>query len=96
MNLKMQLKEFSLVPKFMYGNPNEDCETVKIKKGLKCTNCLPSSRVNLLTRAGKKKQNGEGFDVYIIPHASDLSLWFPKKGEPARGVVASACANHSG
>jgi hypothetical protein len=35
-----------------------------------------------------KKHN---FDVYIIPHASDLSLWSPKEGSPKRGVIASAC-----
>ncbi len=33
----------------------------------------------------------QGFDVYIIPHASDLSLWSPRAGQPRRGVVAAAC-----
>ncbi|MEJ2636983.1 MAG: DUF116 domain-containing protein, partial [Calditrichia bacterium] len=28
---------------------------------------------------------------YIIPHASDLSLWSPRPGRPRRGVIASAC-----
>jgi hypothetical protein len=31
------------------------------------------------------------FEVCIIPHASNLSLWSPRPGEPLRGVVASAC-----
>jgi hypothetical protein len=31
------------------------------------------------------------FETYIIPHASDLSLWFPKPDQPRRGVVAVAC-----
>jgi hypothetical protein len=35
-----------------------------------------------------KKQN---FDVYIIPHASDLSLWSPRPDRPKRGVIATAC-----
>jgi hypothetical protein len=35
-----------------------------------------------------KKHN---FEVYIIPHASDLSLWSPNEGKPKRGVIASAC-----
>jgi len=35
-----------------------------------------------------KKYN---FKVYVIPHASDLSLWSPQKSQISRGVIASAC-----
>ncbi len=56
-----------------------------------CSDCLPGCRVNKLRKEGKRRTGSESFDVYIIPHASDLSLWSPKPGEPVRSVVASAC-----
>ena len=38
-----------------------------------------------------KNQNYGGFEVYIIPHASDLSLWSSNGNGHQRGVIASAC-----
>jgi len=40
---------------------------------------------------GKKNSVYGEFDVYIIPHASDLSLWSLRPGRPKLGVIASAC-----
>ena len=76
-----------LVPGCMRGRLPDECEAKRVKEGLICEGCLPGCHVNQLREMGKKN----GFEVYIIPHASDLSLWGPKKDRPARGVVASAC-----
>jgi hypothetical protein len=76
-----------LVPGCMRENPNDECKAVRVKEGLICQGCVSSCHVNQLREMGKKNN----FDVYIIPHASDLSLWSPKKDQPKRGVVASAC-----
>ncbi len=76
-----------LLPGCMRARSKDECEAIKEPKGLKCIGCEPKCRVNHLRIIGTKKK----FEVYIIPHASDLSLWSPKKGEPNRGVVASAC-----
>lgn len=76
-----------LVPGCMRGKSEEECEAVKVKEGLICRGCLPECRVNHLREMGKK----HNFEVYIIPHASDLSLWSPHEGRPKRGVIASAC-----
>ncbi len=76
-----------LVPGCMRGRPFEECKAVKVKEGLKCQGCLPKCKVNQLREMGKRNN----FDVYIIPHASDLTLWAPKPGRQRQGVIASAC-----
>ncbi len=76
-----------LVPGCMPGKTEKECEAKKVKEGLKCDGCLSSCRVNQLREMGKK----HNFDVYIIPHASDLTLWSPKPNRPSRGVIATAC-----
>jgi len=76
-----------LVPGCMRGKSEEECEAVKVKEGLICRGCLSECRVNHLREMGKR----HNFEVYIIPHASDLSLWSPHEGRPKRGVIASAC-----
>ncbi|HPI38026.1 MAG TPA: DUF116 domain-containing protein [Ignavibacteriaceae bacterium] len=76
-----------LLPGCMRIHLNHGCKAKKEEKGLKCTGCTSSCRVNQLREMGKKKH----FEVYIIPHASDLSLWSPKEGESKCGVIASAC-----
>lgn len=81
-----------LVPGCMRGRPDDECEAVKVKEGLICSDCTPDCRVNQLRKSGKTKDGDPIYDVYIIPHASDLSLWSPKPGRPLRSVVASACA----
>ena len=80
-----------LVPGCMRMRPENECEAVRVKEGLICSDCRPGCRVNQLRKLGKKLKGPEAFEVYIIPHASDLSLWSPKPGKPVRGVVASAC-----
>ncbi len=84
-------KKVVLVPGCMRGKPDGECEAVKVKEGLICSECTPGCRVNQLRKSGKKCSDNNSFDVYIIPHASDLSLWSPQPGRPVRGVVASAC-----
>ncbi len=80
-----------LVPGCMRGRREGECKAVKVKEGLICNECLPGCRVNQLRNLGKKYSGDNGFEVYIIPHASDLSLWSPQSGRPKRGVIASAC-----
>lgn len=75
-----------LVPGCMRININE-CKAVRIREGLKCEGCDSKCNVNKLREMGKKND----FEVFIIPHASDLSLWSPKPDKPKRGVVAVAC-----
>ena len=76
-----------LVPGCMRGQPEDKCEAVKVKEGLRCEGCLASCHVNQLREMGKKHD----FETYIIPHASDLSLWVHRPGQLKRGVVAVAC-----
>ncbi len=76
-----------LLPGCMRGKSNNDCNAKRVKEGLICAGCIPECNVNKLRVMGEK----QNFKVYIIPHASDLSLWSPQKGMPTRGVVASAC-----
>lgn len=76
-----------LLPGCMRGRSAEECEAVKVPGGLRCEGCLPGCNVNQLREMGKKYN----FEVYVIPHASDLSLWGPREGAPSRGVIASAC-----
>jgi hypothetical protein len=76
-----------LVPGCMRGRSEKECLAVREAEGLTCAGCLTECRVNQIREMGLKR----GFKVYIIPHASDLSLWSPREGRPLRGVVASAC-----
>ncbi len=76
-----------LVPGCMRARPAMECKSVRVREGLRCAGCLPQCRVNRLRELGEK----QNFDVYIIPHASDLSLWSPRPDQPRRGVVAVAC-----
>jgi hypothetical protein len=76
-----------LLPGCMRARSKEKCEAIKEKKGLKCIGCEPKCRVNAIRMLGLK----EDFEVYVIPHASDLSLWSPKDGQIKKGIVASAC-----
>jgi uncharacterized protein len=76
-----------LVPGCMRGKPANECEAKRVKEGLICNGCLSQCRVNQLRELGRK----QNFKVYIIPHASDLSLWSPRPDRPKLGVIASAC-----
>jgi hypothetical protein len=76
-----------LVPGCMRGRAGEDCKAIKLKEGLRCAGCLQQCRVNRLREMGSKR----GFETYIIPHASDLSLWSPRPHQRKRGVVAVSC-----
>lgn len=76
-----------LVPGCMRGQPEEECQALKLNEGLLCQGCLNSCNVNRLREMGRL----HNFKVYIIPHASDLSLWSPVPGRPKLGVIASAC-----
>jgi hypothetical protein len=76
-----------LVPGCMRTLPADRCAAVRAPEGLRCTGCTTSCRVNQLREMGVRR----GFDVVIIPHASDLSLWSPREGRPRRGVVGVAC-----
>jgi len=76
-----------LVPGCMRARPEDECEGVRVPEGLRCTGCLPSCHVNQLREMGKR----QNFEVYIIPHASDLRRWAPRPGRPRLGVIATAC-----
>jgi hypothetical protein len=80
-------ERFVLVPGCMRGKSKDECKARKVNEGLICGGCLPQCRVNQLREMGNK----HNFKVYIIPHASDLSLWSPHEGNGKRGVIASAC-----
>lgn len=76
-----------LLPGCMRSRLQDECEAIKEPKGLRCIGCDSKCRVNYLREIGVNKN----FVVYVIPHASDLSLWAPKVGSVRQGVVASAC-----
>ena len=78
-----------LLPGCMRFRSNEECEAKKEQKGLKCTGCENACRVNYQRLMGLKKD----FEVYVVPHASDLSLWAPKEGQTKKGIVACACVS---
>lgn len=80
-------KKAVLVPGCMRSLNASHCKATKVPGGLKCRKCTPDCRVNQLVKLGKENE----FEVYIIPHASDLSLWSPAKRNDNLGVVASAC-----
>ncbi len=79
-------KRVLLLPGCMRRNI-KDCKGLKVREGLQCMDCDNGCGINALRKKGLK----ENFDVFIIPHSSDLSLWAPKPGMPKRGVVAVAC-----
>lgn len=79
-----------LLPGCMRNLENSKCKAVKELKGLKCIGCNINCRVNKIRTTGIENN----FGVYIIPHASDLSLWSTKEGEIRRGVIASACVSN--
>ncbi len=76
-----------LLPGCMRKRNPDKCLAKREPGGLKCIGCCLECRVNSFRLKGKK----ENFEVYIIPHASDLSQWAPDKCGAGRGVVASAC-----
>ena len=76
-----------LLPGCMRALPADKCKAIKEQKGLRCSGCTPECKVNYYRLLGEKNN----YDVYIIPHASDLSLWSPEEGKPQVGVIASAC-----
>lgn len=80
-----------LVPGCMRKYMNIECKAKRVREGLICEGCSPECNVNQLREMGKKNSTHEKFEVYIIPHASDLSLWSPREGRHSLGVVASAC-----
>jgi uncharacterized protein len=65
----------------------EKCKAKRVHKGLICKSCDKKCNVNKLKEMGLKNN----FEVFIIPHASDLSLWAPRRNQPKHGVVAVAC-----
>lgn len=79
-----------LLPGCMRGRSEDECKARRVAEGLRCEGCMAGCGVNRLREMGLRY----GFEVYIIPHASDLSLWSPHKGISGRGVVASACLTH--
>ena len=79
-----------LAPGCLRIHNDEKCEAKKVKEGLLCQGCSSQCRVNQLRMMGKNPNYG-GFEVYIIPHASDLTLWSANGNGPQRGVIASAC-----
>jgi uncharacterized protein len=81
------VKKAVLVPGCMRAHTNGECKAGKIKEGLICEDCTPKCNVNRLRNMGKKYN----FDVFIIPHASDLSLWSPGPDRESTGIIASAC-----
>jgi hypothetical protein len=83
-------KKVVLVPGCMRIHTAGECKAKRVKEGLICEGCNPQCRVNQLREMGRRNSDF-GFDVFIIPHASDLSLWSPSKGRDNLGVIASAC-----
>lgn len=75
-----------LVPACMKGDA-ANCRAVKTSFGEHCTLCTEKCQVNLLTKLGKQHD----FEVVILKHSSDLSVWAPSPGKIKTGVVGVAC-----
>ncbi len=76
-----------LVPGCMRSRPEKECQAMRVSEGLRCKGCDSACHVNRLRAMGEKNN----FDVFILPHASDLSRWMSKPGNPSQGVVGVAC-----
>jgi uncharacterized protein len=76
-----------LVPGCMRSRPEKECQAIHVSEGLCCKGCDKTCHVNRLRAMGIKNN----FDVFILPHASDLSRWASKPGSPSKGVVGVAC-----
>ena len=76
-----------LVPGCMRSRPERMCQAVHVSEGLRCKECDKTCHVNRLRAMGLKYN----FDVFILPHTSDLSRWASKPGSPSQGVVGVAC-----
>jgi uncharacterized protein len=76
-----------LVPGCMRSHSESECQAVHVSEGLRCKECDKACHVNCLRAMGEKNN----FEVFILPHASDLSRWASKPGNPSQGVVGVAC-----
>ncbi len=76
-----------LLPGCMRIRSAELCEGAKTLRGIRCSGCEASCRVNQIRRLGLR----QNFEVMVIPHSTDLSRWSPQAGKPVTGVVAAAC-----
>lgn len=77
-----------LVPCCMKNSPQSGCRSIKDKNGEICAGCNTGCRINLLRQLGEKHK----FDVRILSHSSDLSVWAAHPGEEQQvGVVGVAC-----
>ena len=75
-----------LVPACMKGDA-ANCRAIKNPSGEHCTLCTEKCQVNQLTKLGKMYN----FEVVILKHSSDLSVWAPSPGKMKTGVVGVAC-----
>lgn len=80
-------KRTVLLPGCMRARSAEECEGVVSKKGITCSGCEPSCRVNQLREMGIRNN----FDVMVIPHSTDLAQWKVTPGESPTAVVGVAC-----
>ncbi len=80
-----RIKKYVFVPACMRINQN-GCKAEKKSNGYICSACSNNCNVNELTRTGIEK----GFEVYIIPHESDLSKVKNSNNEGI-GIIGIAC-----
>jgi hypothetical protein len=76
-----------LVPGCMRQRSAEQCEGTKTGDGIVCSGCEPACHVNQLREIGRRHH----FEVVVLPHSTDLSLWAAKPGAPSSAVVGVAC-----
>ncbi|HTY36643.1 MAG TPA: DUF116 domain-containing protein [Bacteroidota bacterium] len=76
-----------LLPGCMRSHPDGACKALKTREGLVCSACTPACPTHQLHSMGKK----HGFDVFVLPHASDVTVWVSKPGMESKGVVGVAC-----
>jgi hypothetical protein len=76
-----------LVPGCMRNYSAEECGGTKTSDGVRCSGCESKCHVNQLRLLGLK----QNFDIYVMPHSTDLSRWAAKPGAPSSAVVGVAC-----
>lgn len=77
-----------LVPTCLKSYPQSGCKSIRGEKGEICAGCNAGCGINQLRLLGSRHH----FDVRILSHSSDLSIWAARPGkEQPVGVAGVAC-----
>ena len=79
-----------LLPGCMRAKESE-CRARREGLDIQCTHCSSQCQVSAITKLGVL----QGFEVYIVPHASSFTAWLEHwRGDGSTALVAAACPLH--